>query len=351
MATKKTPKAAPKKKTVAKKASAKKASAKKAVAKTAAAKPASAIQAELDPSLEWSLDEVEPYLKSVPEEQIARVRAAIVRAMSEDDLVALGSTQRSEVIIGAAPPFTVGTLLALELHGSIPLGMAPALPTLLVREARNLANLDRKYEQEHRDIWTTIAGRREGLKVANSKALSRRRSVAQTLLRYVVPATDAVRRAQLEAASAGAKTTSATIASTRSVARVLAELRKDETLRPVLDDYGYTDAVVTELNELAADVKRQADLAAGVRPPQKASQRALDMQDGLVLAIMRAIWDALREARADGAAFAMPPARGLERHFSISTSTKQESVEEEVDPATDDADGDADDTDDETTVV
>jgi hypothetical protein len=344
MATKKTPKAAPKKKTAANKAGAK-----KAVAKTAAAKPASTIEAELDPSLEWSLDEVEPYLKPVSEEQIARVRAAIVRAMSEDELVALGSTQRSEVIIGAAPPFTIGTLLALELHGSTPLGLAPALPTLLVREARNLANLDRKYEQEHRDVSTTISGRREGLKVANSKALSRRRSVAQTLLRYVVPASDAVRRAQLEAASAGAKTPSATIASTRSVARVLAELRTDETLRPVLDDYGYTDAVVTELNELAADVKRRADQAASVRPPQKASQRALDMQDGLVLAIMRAIWDALREARADGAAFALPPARGLERHFSIATSTAQDSVEEEeeeVDPATDDGD-----VDDETTVV
>ena len=338
MATKKTPKAAPKKKPAAKKPAAKKTVAKKAVAETA-----SLIERELDPSLEWSLHEVEPYLKPVSEEQIARVRASILRAVSEDDLVALGATHTTEDIIAAAPPFTIGTILALEQHGSTPSGLAPALPTLLVREARNLANLDRKYEQEHRDVWTSISGRREGLKAANSKALNRRRAVAQALLRYIVPASDRARRAQLEAAAAGAKTPAETIASTRTVARVLAALRQDETLKLVLDDFGYTDAVVTELNDLAADVKTQSDLAGGLRPPQKTSQRALDMQDGLVLSIMRAIWDPLREARTAGAAFALPPARGLERFFSISTSTAQQTTEEETELATEDDVGDDED--------
>lgn len=306
----------PKKKAVAKKAISKEAVSKKATSKK---KPAARAEA-LDPSRKWSLEQAEKHLPAVSEEEIERLRAAVSRATADADLIALGAGYRTEDILASAPPFVVGSVLALKILGRRPEGMPRALLPLVVREARNLDRMNALYEQEQRDSSTSISGLRAELKLANAKALRRRRLVAQTLLRYVLP-TDSPKRAEMEKASAGAKTWAETVASVNAVARVLAELRKDSALTAILDDYEYTEATVDELRALAADVKRLSSQGATLKPPQETNQRRLDRQDGLVLTLMRAVWDPLRDAKQDGAAIELPPTGSVDRFFNPPASS------------------------------
>ncbi len=309
------------KKTTTKKATSKKAPAKKSTAKKAAGKPADA----LDPSLEWSLEEVEKHLPAVSDGEYQRVRSSLLRATSNEALSVLGTSFRTEDIFASAAPFAVGGLLALRKLGQPPPGLPRALFPLLVHEAQELGRMNASFEQEQRDVSAGISGRRAKLKRANSQALRGRRSVMQTLLRYVLPV-DSPKRAELEAAGAGVDNHAGTVASVRTVARVLADLRKDEALRPVLDDYAYTDATVEWLLGLASDVEQLSAQGAGLRPPLATNQAMLDRQDGLVLTIMRAIWDPLRDARADGASIELPPTGSIDRFFNASTSNDDEKV-------------------------
>ena len=317
------------KKTASKKAASKKAASKKTVAKKAPRRAAEkTVFDELDPSLGWSLDEVEPHLPEVPEGHVAMLRAGILAAQTEEQLVTLGAGFRTEDILAAAPTFTVGSLLAVRRLGRPPPGLGLAFFPLLVREARALGVANQSFEQQLRDVASTISGRRAGLKEANSRALAARRGVAQTLLRSVLPSTSE-HRAELEQAAAGADTYAATVASVRSVARILTTLRAaGETQASLLAHLGYTEAYVEELLELAGEVERLSTQGAGLTPPQKTDQRTLDAQDGLVLTIMRAIWTPLREARSRGASVRLPPVGALERLF-ISTSNAGSGTDEE----------------------
>ena len=70
------------------------------------------------------------------------------------------------------------------------------------------------------------------------------------------------------------------------------------------------------------------------------SPRALDLQDGLVLAIVRAIWQPLRDARASGESLPLPPLGALERLFVRSEPSggdeelsEEDGAEPAVDPA------------------
>lgn len=93
----------------------------------------------------------------------------------------------------------------------------------------------------------------------------------------------------------------------------------DERLVRTIDDYGFGDAYVERLRGLADEVERLADMGAALTPPQSTSQRVLDRQDGLVLAIMRAIFIPLRHARAEGARIELPPVGAVERMFERSS--------------------------------
>jgi hypothetical protein len=321
-------KTASKKKAVAKKTASKKKVAKKAPRKTAE----KAILDELDPSLGWSLDEVEPHLPEVPEDHVAMLRAGILGAQTEEQLVTLGAGFRTEDILAAAPSFTIGSLLAVRRLGRPPPGLGLAFFPLLVREARALGVANQSFEQQLRDVASTISGRRAVLAAANSKALAARRGVAQTLLRSVLPSTSE-HRAELEQAAAGADTYAATVASVRSVARILTALRAaDPTQASLLAHLGYTPEYVEELLVLASEVERLSMQGAGLTPPQKTDQRALDAQDGLVLTIMRAIWTPLREARSRGSSIRLPPVGGLERLFISTSSPGSETDEDEPAP-------------------
>ncbi len=247
-----------------------------------------AAKGELNPSLEWSLDEVEKYLPEVPDGAYQRVRASLIGAAGDGALIALGTSFRTEDIYASAAPFAVGGLLALRKLGDPPVGLPLALFPLLVHEGQELGRVNASFEQEQRDVDAEISGRRARLKLKNGEALRSRRGAVQTLLRYVVPA-DSPKRAELEAAGAGVDSYAGTVASVRTVARVLGELRKDDALRPVLDDYGYTAAKVADMRALADEVERLNALGAGLKPPLMTTQHALDRQDGLVLTIMRAI--------------------------------------------------------------
>lgn len=333
-------KAAPKsvaKKAVTKKAVAKKAVTQKkqaregAVAKRAPAtkrrtSPAkSASGGTLDPSKEWSLDQLERHLPPVDPAAVAELRAALLSAQSTEQLLGIGTTFRTEDILAAAPPFAVGTLLALRKLEETPPGLAPELVPLLVQEAKELTRLDAAFEQESRDVAMNIGGRREQLKHAKSRALRARRGVVRTLLRGIVPVGSA-QRARLERAGAKAATPAATAASVRSVASVLAELNDDPKVARVLARYRYTRAHVDHLESLAVEVERLGAQGAALLPPQRTDQQALDRQDGLVCVLIRAIWWALRDALDEGAPIRMPPLGGLER---LVLRTREDEAEEE----------------------
>lgn len=326
-------KATAKKKPVAKKAVAKKKQAPKgAVAKRAAAtkqrtSPAKSASGDaLDPSKEWSLDQLERHLPPVDPAAVAELKAALLSAQSTEQLLGIGTTFRTEDILAAAPPFAVGTLLALRKLDEAPPGLAPELVPLLVQEAKELARLDAAYEQESRDVSMNIGGRREQLKHAKSRALRARRGVVRTLLRGIVPVGSA-HRTRLERAGAKASTPAATAASVRSVAKVLAELNADPKVARVLARYKYTRSHVEHLESLAVDVERLGAQGAALLPPQRTDQRALDLQDGLVCVLIRAIWWALRDALDEGAPIRMPPLSGdLER---LVLRTREDEAEDE----------------------
>ena len=281
---------------------------KKTVQKTAAADG-------LDSSREWSLDEVEAHLPKVSAGDVDALREALLEAQTEEQLATLGSGYRTEDILAAAPTFTVGGLYAMGKLGGPPPGLAPGYFPLLLRETRELDRLNTQYEQQARDVTATISGRRALLKSANSAALDARRNVAQTLLRTVVPVRSK-HRAELEKAAAGADSYAGTVASVRSVARIVTALREDPKLAKVLDQLGYTAAYVDELRGLADEVERLTKQGAGLTPPQKTDQSVLDAQDGLVLIIMRAIWAPLRDAKSRGRRVRLPRVGGLARFFS-----------------------------------
>ena len=238
----------------------------------------------------------------------------------------IGTSFRTSDILAAAPPFTVGTLLALRQLGEPPPGLAPELVPLLVQEAKELRRLDAAFEQEGRDVSMNIGARREELKKAKSRALRARRALIRTLLRGVVPIRSA-QRVRLERAGAQASTPAAAAASVRSVRKVLVDLREDPKVARVLDRYRYGDAHVEHLESLAVDVERLGAQGAALLPPQRTDQRALDLQDALVSVIIRAIWWALRDALDEGARIRVPPLSGdLER---LVLRTREDEAEEE----------------------
>lgn len=323
--------AAPKK--VAKKPASTKAPAKK--------KPVTATSV-LDPTREWSLEEVEKYLPAAPEEEQIALRESLKRALGDAELCAIGADYRTEDIIAAVPPFTIGTLLALKTLVVLPPGLPQAALPLLVRETHELNRMNTSYEAEQRYSSTALSGRRAKLKLANGDALHARRTVANTLLRYVVPR-DSSMRAELERASAGAKTWAGTEATVNAVARVLEELLKDRALAPVLKIWGYSQATVDDLRARAANVHRLASQGAALKPPQVTAQQPLDRQDGLVLTIMRVIWDALRTAKQQGKPIDTPPIGSLDRFFnppSTNTASEDDATDDATDSATNEATND-----------
>ncbi|AKF05830.1 hypothetical protein [Sandaracinus amylolyticus] len=282
----------------------------------------------LDTSRAWSLDEIERELTPVSAARVAAVRDAIVRAYGDDKLVELGTGFRTEEIVAVAPNVVAAALLAVRKLGRAPQGLALELLTLAVSEARELARLDLAHEQQLRDVASEIAGRREALKTSRATALRERRAVATHLLRNVLPR-DAPQRAELERAAGKAATASSVVASVRTVARILADARRDESLVVVLDSYGYDDALVARLEALAAETERLSGTSATLTPPQAVDQRTLDRHDGLVLAILRAIVSALRDAQRAGAPISLPPLAGLERLLVPSRDDEQDDEEPE----------------------
>ena len=313
-------------KSAAKKSAARKSAARKTPTKRAASLAKSAPTWDvLDPTQEWSLDQLERHLPDVEAAVVAELRDALVSAQSMERLLGIGTDFRTEDILAAAPSFTVGTLLALRELDEPPPGLALELVPLLVQEAKELARLDAAFEQESRDVSMNIGARREQLKRAKSRALRARRGVVRTLLRGIVPVRSA-QRTRLERAAAKASTPAAVAASVRSVAKVLAELHKDPKVARVLNRYRYTNAHVEHLEALAVDVERLGAQGAARLPPQRTDQQALDRQDGLVCVIIRAIWWALRDAVDEGATLRMPPLGELER---LVLRTREDEVEEE----------------------
>ncbi len=287
----------------------------------------------LDPSREWSLEEVEAHLPKFDVGQLARVRDALVRAHGDEGLVALGASFATEDILAAVPGFLVGTVLALEKVGSRVSGLAMALVPLLLTETRELDRVNNAFELETRSMGSEIAGRREKLKRTNSRALRERRAVGRTLLRSVL-ASDDPRRASLERAAAKAATPAATVASVRTVARILEDVRQTKAAADLLDDYGYSKEYVTKLNALADEVEALSKSGAAAMPPLLTNQRALDRQDGLVLAIVRAIWAPLREAAQETqGAIGLPPLGALERLVMNTSNGEDDDTPAPVEPS------------------
>lgn len=179
---------------------------------------------------------------------------------------------------------------------------------MLLNESRELHRLHMRFEQERTDVGATISGRRVELKMANSRALNARRNLAQTLLWSVVQA-NSKHRAELERAAAGTDTYAETVASAPSCAsrvsfaKMLGSRVCSTASTPTRSTSRSSRATPTRLR-----VSRE-------KAPQLTSQTTLDRRNGLVCAIMRAIWVPLRDARADGAAIRLPPVGALERLF------------------------------------
>ncbi|UJR81890.1 hypothetical protein [Sandaracinus amylolyticus] len=284
----------------------------------------------IDTSRAWSLEELGPHLPALRDEDLALVREALIRAQSNEGLIALGAAFRTEDILAVAPSFAAGALFAIQSIAKPIPGLAPELLALLVREALELGRVNLSFEQQRRDVSTAILGRREELKSTNSRALRIRRSVALTLNRHVVPHGSKV-RVELARAAAKAPTPASTVTSVRTVARVLVDLRKEPALVPVLDRYGYDEAFVGELEALAGEIERLDRAGAELTPPQRVDQRALDRQDGIVVALMRAIWWPLHDAQQDGSGIAPPPLGALER--LVAGSRPEDDDEALVEPA------------------
>ena len=296
----------------------------KKVARAAAGKDA------LDPSREWSLDEVERHLPPVPREEVELLKEMLLGAHTEQQFVAWGSAFRTEDILGAAPPFLVGCLGAVAKLGKPPPGLSLGYFPLLVEETRELHRMNTRFAQEQTEVASTISGRRAQLKLANSRALDARRNLAQTLLRSVVPA-DSKHRAELERAVQGTDSFAGTVATVRTVARIASELRQDKKVARALDSFQYDEAYIASLSGLADKVDELSRLAPGLTPPQLTSQTALDQQDGIVCAILRAVWVPLRDAKTSGAALRLPPVGALERLFV--SRPRANAPEEEVEVA------------------
>ncbi|UJR82048.1 hypothetical protein [Sandaracinus amylolyticus] len=306
------------------------ATAKKNTKKTPSPRRPAAGSTPIDTSRAWSLEELDPHLPPVRDEDLALVKESLIRAQSNEGLIALGAGFRTEHILAVAPGFAAGAMLAVRALGKPPAGLAIELLPLLVRETRELQRVNLAFEQQRRDVASEISGRREQLKAATSRALRARRSVVLTLNRHVLPHGSKV-RAELARAASKAPTPAVAVASVRTVARILGELRADPSLALVLDRYGYDEAFVAQLTSIADETERLDRAGADLTPPQRTDQRALDRQDGIVLAILRAIWWPLHDAQQDGAAITAPPLGALER---LVAGSRPEDDEPEEPPPT-----------------
>ena len=280
----------------------------------------------IDPSRQWSLDELTPHLPDVKPAELAALRDGIVAAQTDDEIVALGAGYRTEDILAAVPGFLVQTILALHSHGRPVRGLATGLVALLHAETQTLFRFNAAYEEQTRVVGARIAGRRADLRSANSKGLRARKAAARVLRTSILPAGHRA-RAAVERAAARAETPAATVASVRTIAELIHELREDAKLRLLLDEYGYGEAALAELRGLADTIETLDKAGAGLTPPVEMSQRALDHQDGLVLTLLRAIWTPLRDAREEGAAIALPPLGAITRLVARGDVNDGEDVE------------------------
>jgi hypothetical protein len=85
---------------------------------TSRKKPAASLR--LDPSRQWSIDELAPHLPAVSAASLAALRKAVLGAHTDDELVTLGASFRTEDILAAVPGFLVGALLAIDVLGKPP---------------------------------------------------------------------------------------------------------------------------------------------------------------------------------------------------------------------------------------
>lgn len=216
----------------------------------------------------------------------------------------------------AGLPMSLSTRLDSML-GTIERVRVTLLP-LFIDEARKLERINAAFEQELLTVSSRISGLRARLKTISSSALRSRRAVAQILMSNVLALFGAPRGPgpgggqSAEVRRRGA--------SVRGVANILEKLLADPELAKALALYEYTAAHVAHLRAPADEVEALAKRGTELTPPQETDQRALDRQDGLVLAIMRAIWVPLRAAKNDGAAVSLPAVGALERLFIRSSS-------------------------------
>ncbi len=292
----------------------------KAKASTASAKSAgsAAVPVATAASKQWTLDELVTEVGAAPADE----RALLVDAISVDVRVGLGTEYATTDILFSLPDF-VGTALAswrslsaAQKANSAFLGMSDDVLAVLVGETAGLRDLQRQFLVASPPAAAT---KRDRFRVVKSNGVGLRDSVLRAL-RARVPASSEnadVRtlRASIDEGAGTAETGEPLAKGLESVAKMVRDARTTlgDDWSERADTVGLTVDLPATLESTATAVRDSEAGAQTGAQGKRIDQRTLDLQDGVVCALVQSIYRMFSDAAAVDASIVVPPLGRLRR--------------------------------------
>ena len=238
----------------------------------------------------------------------ALFREVVLGGRSESELVELGQSFATEDILCSVPRFVsaIAEQRISPQQRAILFGYSPEKVALLVHETRRLRAMSHGFEQ--RSANNNAVARRNQLRHAMGEGVTLRDSVLRLLDEVVPPGT-------AERSALGNAETPSNLARTlRALARIAKTVRAQASApaRAIYDGLGLTDRLADDLIQGADAIDASEKLVLG-STGTRLSQRELDYQDGIVLALVGSLWRAFAEAHERLPTLVIPPLGRLAR--------------------------------------
>jgi hypothetical protein len=252
-------------------------------------------------------------------------RQAVYAAVSEADLVDMGTSTATERILFDAPAFFDAVY---TIYGSLApakrellTGFAYSLLPIAVDEAIKLQGLHEAQRATSQAGGADKAGAVAILASRRRESLSLRNNAIRAIRPHL--ATDE-QRARLNAFRGTAENAQKLADGLRGVAQTLEDLRAAAApgVLSLLDEVGLGKPYAKKLAD-TAEFLLEADRATAGAPPQRmVSQRELDLQDGRVLHMIGLFFRAFQSGHDSDATILVPPLTRLTRLFKGHRATK-----------------------------
>jgi hypothetical protein len=251
---------------------------------------------------EWTLETLRDAL-GPPD---AALVALLLRAFSDETLAGYGSSVASERLLRATPTLvatTIQTLASLDDKSASLVHLPPEIFAAIVDEAEKVPALAAQVAA----VTKKSAVSRSAWKVSHKTARRRAIAARDRIVRAVGAALGGPSQVETLKVAAGNADDDATLAQGLcDLADLLEQTLSTGTAidRDALARFNIDGACVAQLRAAASALRVLGD--APTPPPYNALQRALDLQEGRVLALLDMVVGAMRSARASNKAIPLP---------------------------------------------